>query len=217
MKTDKQLQEDVIDELRWDPSVKEKEIAVAAKNGVVTLAGSVESYAQKMAAEAAAERVNGVKAVALDLEVKLIGTARRTDTEIAHAAVRNLEWDVEVPNDKITASVDNGLITLTGTVDWNYQRIAAERAVRNLLGAKGVINQIRLASRVSPQAVRDKIVAALKRSAETDAGRIQVETTEGKVTLRGSVRSWAERRDAKLAAWNAPGVSSVDDQLSVLV
>jgi osmotically-inducible protein OsmY len=215
MKTDLQLHKDVLDEIRWDPRVKETEIGVAAKDGVVTLTGSVETYAQKYAVERDVERVTGVRAVADDLHVRPSGAFLRNDTDIAHSVVNALAWDIEVPAEKITAKVENGWITLKGEVDWNYQKVAAERAVRYLAGVKGISNLIDVKPLVSPVEVKSKIEAALKRNAELDAKSINVETTNGKVILKGHVRSWAERADAEHAAWAAPGVREVDDRLTV--
>lgn len=217
MKSDMQLHKDVVDELRWDPRVKEAEIAISAKGGVVTLAGSVETYAQKYAAERAVERVTGVRAVADDLRVRISDSLQRSDTDIAHAAINALAWDIEVPDDRITVKVDAGWVTLKGDVDWNYQRTAAERAVRYLAGVKGITNVIGVKPTVSATEVKSKIEAALKRNAELDAMHITVEAYEGKVTLKGNVRSWAERSDAERAAWAAPGVRQVDDRLVVTV
>lgn len=215
MKTDLQLHKDVIDELRWDPRVNEAEIGVSAKGGVVTLTGSVETYAQKFAAERAVERVSGVRAVAEDLHVRPGTAFQHNDTDIAHSAVNALAWNIEVPADKITAKVESGWITLKGEVNWNYQRLAAERAVRYLAGVKGLLNLIEVKPMISPIEVKSKIEAALKRNAELDAKGITVGTADGKVTLEGNVRSWTERVDAENAAWAAPGVKAVDDRLVV--
>ena len=215
MKTDMQLQRDVIEELRWDPAVGRAEIGVAASDGVVTLSGEVDSFAQKFAAERAARRVAGVRAVAEEVGVKLRTTTKRTDTELAHAAVNALQWDTEVPDDRITVRVEDGWIALEGTVEWQYQRAAAERAVRYLTGVKGLANLITVKPRASVQDIRAKIETALKRTAELDAHAIQVEASNGTVRLTGRVRSWAERNDAEQAAWSAPGVSKVEDRLLV--
>ena len=215
MKTDMQLQRDVIEELRWDPAVGRAEIGVAASDGVVTLSGEVDSFAQKFAAERAARRVAGVRAVAEEVGVKLRTTTKRTDTELAHAAVNALQWDTEVPDDRITVRVEDGWIALEGTVEWQYQRAAAERAVRYLTGVKGLANLITVKPRASVQDIRAKIETALKRTAELDAHAIQVEASHGTVRLTGRVRSWAERNDAEQAAWSAPGVSKVEDRLLV--
>lgn len=215
MKTDSQLQRDVFEELRWDPRIREAEIGIAVKDGVVTLSGFVDSYAQRNAAERAVERISGVKAVAEELQVRVPGSLHRSDTDIAHHAVAALEWDVEVPDDKIKVRVDNGRITLEGEADWQYQRLAAERAVRYLTGVKGVTNQIRIAPRVSSYDVSQRIKDALRRSAESDAQKIQVEAKDGRVTLRGSVHSWADRAEAERAAWGAQGVTEVDDRITV--
>jgi osmotically-inducible protein OsmY len=215
VKTDLQLHRDVLDELRWDPRVNEAEIGVSAKDGVVTLTGSVPSFAQKYAAEKVVERVTGVRAIADDLHVRPTGTFLKNDTDIAHSVVNALAWDIEVPADKIQAKIESGWITLRGEVDWNYQKTAAERAVRYLGGVRGLSNLIEVKPKLTPQEVKTKIEAALKRHAELDAKHITVETAGDKVTLKGNVRSWAERTDAERAAWAAPGVKQVDDRLMV--
>lgn len=215
MKTDAQLQRDVIEELKWDPSVGRGEIGVAARDGVVTLSGQVDTYAQKYAAEAAAKRVGGVRAVAEDLLVQPPLTSTRTDTDIAHAALAAIRWDTEVPQDALTLRVENGWITLEGQVEWNYQKSAAERAVRYLTGVRGLTNLIVVRPDVSVSELRNKIEEALKRSAALDAKHIEVEAHEGSVVLSGKVRSWAERVDAERAAWSAPGVSNVEDRILI--
>ena len=215
MKTDTDLRRDIQDELKWDPRVADAEIGVAVKDGVVTLSGYVENFAQKYAAERAVERVAGVRAIAEELQIKLPSSFERADTEIAHKAVDALEWDIEVPDQTIKVKVEKGWVTLEGQADWQYQRTAAERAVRYLTGVRGVTNRIRLKSRVSSYDVSQHIKDALRRTAEVDANRIQVEAHEGKVTLRGTVRSYAEMRDAERAAWSATGVTEVDDKLMI--
>jgi osmotically-inducible protein OsmY len=216
MKTDTQLQRDVQAELSWEPSVRDAEIGVAAKDGVVTLSGYVDTFAEKYMAEQAAERVSGVKAIADDLKVKLPTSFRRPDTEIAHAVVNALRSDIQVPDDKIKAKIEEGWVTLEGDVEWQYQRNAAERAVRYLRGVVGVSNHIVLKPKhVSTSEVSNKIKDALRRNAELDAERVVVEAADGRVTLKGWVRSYAERQDAERAAWAAPGVTSVDDKISI--
>jgi VCBS repeat-containing protein len=215
MKTDSQLHKDVVDELTWEPRVREQEIGVAAKEGVVTLTGFVESYAQKLAAEKAVKRVAGVRAYADELQVKLRADLARTDTDIAHAAANALDWDVDVP-DTVTARVVNGWITLEGSTTWQYQKQAAERAVRYLTGVKGVANSVTVTpAPVSTYDVSRKIKEALHRTAEKEATQIRIEASEGKVTLNGTVHSWTERLEAEYAAWAAPGVTAVDDRLVV--
>jgi osmotically-inducible protein OsmY len=216
MKTDTQLHQDVLAELMWDPQVKEKEIGVACKDGVVTLTGSVDSFAEKWAAERAAERVIGVRAVAADLVVTIPSAFSRTDTELAHKAVDALMWDIQIPDYRIRCKVSDGWITLDGDVDWQYQRDAAARDVRNLTGVRGVTNTIRvLPKRVSAYDVTRNIRKALERRADRTAEHINVFTKDGVVTLTGTVSSFGERRAAEGAAWSAPGVAEVRDELAV--
>lgn len=217
IKTDAQLQKDVIEELRWDPSVGSAEVAVAAKNGVITLSGQVESVAKKYAAVRATERVAGVRAIAEEIEVVLPTASRRTDIDIAHAVATTLKWDVQVPEGFVKARVEEGWIWLDGEVDWQYQSVSAERAVRNLVGVRGVTNLLHVRKRASAIDVKDRIENALKRHAEIDAKHIEVMAADGTVTLRGTVRSRAERHDAEQAAWSAPGVSKVEDELLVQI
>jgi len=215
MTTDTQLQRDVQDELRWQPSIDAAEIGVAVKDGVVTLTGNVKNFFEKWEAETAAKRVHGVKALANDIEVRLPGDARRNDTDIARAAAEALAWNASVPRDRVKVTVSDARITLEGEVDWQYQKVAAENAVRFLLGVRGVTNEISVKPRVTPSEIKARIENAFRRSAILDAERIQVETDGSRVTLRGSVQSWAERKEAEQSAWAAPGVSYVEDRITV--
>jgi osmotically-inducible protein OsmY len=212
------LQRDVQEELEWEPSLDATQIGVAATQpGVVTLTGTVATYLEKVSAERAAKRVFGVRAVATDIEVRPIGSMKRTDTDIAQAVLRALEWDIAVPHQKIKVRVDDGWVSLDGEVALQFQRAAAERAIRRLSGVRGVTNQIRLqvTPAVQPAEVKGRIEAALRRSAEIDARGIQVDANDTTVILRGRVRTWAEREEAERAAWGAPGVASVKDELVV--
>jgi len=217
MKSDKELQINVLDELTWEPSVNVEDIGVTVKDGVVTLTGSVDSYAEKSAAEQAAKRVTGVKALAVEIQVKLPGMSERTDADIGRAAENAIEWATWVPEDRIQVTVEQGWITLSGDVDWRYQKEAAENAVRYLTGVKGVSNLIDIITvqKVSPAEVKANIEKALKRNARLEAQRITVTATGSKVTLRGNVRSLADREEAERAAWNAPGVLEVDDEIDI--
>ena len=216
MKSDTQLQKDVLDELTWEPTVSEKEIGVSVKNGVVTLSGYVQTYAQKRAAEKAVARVAGVRAIAEDIQVKLPTSRQRSDTEIAHAAINALKWDTEVPDEIIKTKVENGWVTLEGAVQFYYQKNAADRCVRFLNGVKGVTNLISVKPAGVMTKVSQNIEAALKRRAEMDAAHIKVESIDGRVTLKGSVHSWPELKEAESAAWATPGVWAVDDRLAVV-
>src|ERR1700730_10361000 len=213
--TDLELKRNVESELDWEPSVNAAELGVAVKDSIVTLTAHVQSYWQKIAAERAASRVSSVKAVANELEIRLPASSERTDEDIARAAVNALNWSISVPADRIKVKVSKGWITLEGTVEWQYQKAAAEKAVRDLTGVKGLVNLVEVKPRASTVEVKAAIEAALKRSAEVDASRITVEADGDKVILRGTVRSWAEREEAERAAWRAAGVRSVDNRITV--
>lgn len=215
MRTDLEIQKDVVAELKWEPSLRDDDIAVGVRDGVVTLAGFVDSYADKWTAERVASKVKGVKAIANDLEVKRPSGSARPDPDIAHAAVDALKWNIAVPQDRIQVKVEKGWLTLEGDVDWYYQKEAAERAVRYLTGIKGVSNLITVRARPTPSDVKQRIRQALERGAEFDAERISVELQGNKAILRGTVRSYAELRDAERAARNAPGVTEVENKLTV--
>jgi osmotically-inducible protein OsmY len=212
---DTKLQHNVLAELEWDPSVDASKIGVTAKDGVVTLTGSVSRYADKMTAERVAKRIFGVKGLANDIEVKVVGSLQRNDSDIAAAAVNALKWHANVPSGTIQVTVRDGWITLDGEVEWNYQKDAAENAVRNLQGVNGVVDNVKVRARAKPGEVKDKIEAAFKRSAEIDARRISVEAHDGRVVLHGHVHSWSERDEAQQAAWAAPGVTAVENHITV--
>jgi osmotically-inducible protein OsmY len=215
MKTDYGIQQAVIDELQYEPSIDAAGIGVTSKNGIVTLSGTVKSYTEKQSAAWAAERVSGVKAVVEEMRVELPQTHERGDQDIAQAALQALAWHVQVPHARVRVKVEKGIIFLEGEVEYRYQQTAAENAVRNLMGVKAVINLINVKPVASPREVKTKIENALRRAAEIDAQRIKVDVRNDKVILRGTVRSWAERSEAERAAWGAPGVRQVEDDLTV--
>lgn len=216
-KTDAQLQRDVLEALRWEPSVNAAEVGVAVKDGVVTLSGRVPSYAEKRAAERAAQRVSGVKAVAEEIEVRLPGKHKRTDTDIAKAVTDTIAWHVFLPENRIKVKVEDGWVTLEGEVERYHQWAEISGAVRHLTGIRGVSNllQIKPAAMVAPESIKAKIKRALERAADTDADQITVVVHGSEVTLNGTVRSFAEREDAERTAWAAPGVSEVHNRIKV--
>lgn len=215
MKTDSQIQQDVIAELKWEPSINAAEVGVEVKNGVVTLAGHVASYGEKWDAERAAQRVAGVKALAVEIDVALGGSSKRNDADIARSVENVLEWTSFLSKDPIKVMVENGWVTLSGEVLWDYQRQAAKLAVRYLMGVTGVSDQITIRNRVTSTNVKTDIEAALKRRASNEAQQITVAVTGDVVTLTGNVHNWAERDLVTHSAWCTPGVSNVVDNIKV--
>jgi osmotically-inducible protein OsmY len=217
MRLDSDIKRDVEDELRWDPDIDATDIGVAAHNGIVTLAGFVRSYAQRTEAERDAKRVAGVVGVANDIEVRLPVLDQRPDPEIARDAASALKTELPFSSENIKVVVRDGWLTLEGAAEWNYVRERAESSVKRVRGVKGVTNAITLKPKVQPHEVRRKIEDALRRSAELDASRVTVESSGGEVILRGTVKSWAERQEAERAAWAAPGVTRVDNRITISV
>lgn len=213
MKDDNELREDVEAELEWEPSIDERRIGVAVVDGVVTLTGEVSSLTERWNAERAVERVAGVRGIANELEVK--STVGRSDTDIAEDAADALASNVVVPADRVKVKVRDAWVTLTGEVDWEYERRAAERVVRNIPGVRGISNLITIKPRVQPTDIKRRLEDTFKRQAAIDASRIRVVASDGEVTLRGSVPTWVERREAEKAAWAAPGVREVHNEITV--
>lgn len=216
MKADYEIQRDVIDELGWEPLLNTSEIVVNVKNGIVSLKGYVDYYFKKLAAEKAVKRVKGVKAVAQDIEVRPGEHGRIPDAQIAESVVRALEWSSTIPHEKIKIKVDNGWVHLEGKVGWLYQKESAESIVSDLTGVVGVNNQIGVEPLIDTNIVKENIRKALERSANLEASKIHIETNGNKVTLKGSARSWNERKEVERAAASAPGVAEVDDQLAII-
>ena len=214
-RSNKELRQRVLDELDWEPSIESADLGVAVKEGVVTLTGEVPSYAQKRTAERTVLRLAGVKGLANEIEVKLPSKHKRTDADLAQAAIDALERHVQIPSDAIKVKVDGGWVTLEGSVNWNYQRKRAERAIRYLMGVKGVSNLVKVKKRATPGDLRQRIKQALERRIDREAEDITVIVDEGKVTLEGTVASWTDRDDIETAVWAAPGVTNVENNLSV--
>jgi osmotically-inducible protein OsmY len=215
MKTDLEIQQDVMEELKWEPFISSTEIGVVVKHGIVSLTGTVDSYAKKISAEKAVQRVAGVKAVAQEIEVKLSNSGWRDDAEIAEAIVHTLKWQTSVDENRIKIKVENGWVTLEGDVDWVFEKNQVTDAIENLMGVRGITCLIKVLPLIPPKEIERKIKAAFHRSASIDAATININTIGNKVILTGSVKSFGEKKDAENAAWAAPGVNEVENKLTV--
>jgi osmotically-inducible protein OsmY len=216
IRSDADIQQDVLEELSWDPHITVSDIGVSVKEGIVTLTGLVDNYLVRLAAQSAALRVRGVHAVANDIEVRLHTSAERTDSDLALAALYALKWDAAIQTDKLDVTVSHGYVTLKGEVEWPFQREAAERVVRRLAGVRGVTNWVTVAPHATPGDIKQKIERALVRNATTDANRIQVEVVGHTATLRGQVRSFAEKLAAERTALAAPGITAVNNEIKIV-
>jgi osmotically-inducible protein OsmY len=215
MKSDIEIQKDVIEQLKWEPFLNSAQIGVAVKNGIVTLSGQVDAYSKKILAEKTTKKVAGVKAIAEDIQVGISPVYKKTDTEIAEAVVNALKWHTMIPDEKIKVSVEDGNVKLEGDVEWEYQRNQAKTAVENLTGVRFVTNLVAVKPKITPYELQQKINASFQRSANIDSARITAEVLGSKVTLRGKVRSFSEKEDAENAVWSAPGVVSVENKLLI--
>ena len=215
MKSDIEIQKDVIEQLKWEPFLNAAQIGVAVKNGIVTLSGQVDAYSKKILAEKTTKKVVGVKAIAEDIQVGISPVYKKTDTEIAEAVVNALKWHTMIPDEKIKVSVEDGNVKLEGDVEWEYQRNQAKTAVENLSGVRFVTNLVAVKPKITPYELQQKINSSFQRSANIDSSRITAEVLGSKITLRGKVRSFAEKEDAENAVWSAPGVVSVENKLLI--
>jgi osmotically-inducible protein OsmY len=215
MKTDNEILKDVQDELKWDPYLSSSEIGTSVRDGIVTLTGIVDSYYKKLAAENAVKKISGVKGVVQKIEVRLSESGKRKDTDIAQAIENAFKWSVLVPKDKIKIKVENGWVTLEGSVEWEFEKNAARKAVEKIAGVQGVINNIMVTPKVTPSEIKQKIKSALTRSASFDADRINVKVDGSTVRLSGKVRSWTEKKEAEREAWLAPGVTKVENDIEI--